>query len=99
MCSIKSLLSKYRVSTDGLWPVEGKFGLLTIRNHLAHAGNHGIDHQGLSVATLHLSILIERLVFGILKLTLEHSIEQDSKREPWLEWDYVERLKSIIIKK
>jgi hypothetical protein len=95
--SISSLLSKYSVYTTDLWPVGGKCGLLYIRNHLAHIGNHGIDHQGLSVATLHLTILIERLVLAILKLTLEHSIEQDSKRDPWLKWDYVERLKSIII--
>ncbi|WP_237665742.1 hypothetical protein, partial [Vibrio sp. V26_P1S5P106] len=67
--------------------------------HLAHEGNHGVDHQGLAVATLHLSILIERLVLGVLKLKLETSVQQELRREPWLDLEYANKLKGLIIQK
>ena len=97
--SINDLLSKYNVLTTDLWAIKTKNGLLTIRNHLAHEGNHGVDHQGLAVATLHLSILIERLVLGVLKLKLETSVQQDLRREPWLDLEYANKLKGLIIQK
>ena len=92
--AIDSLLSKYRVKSQDLWSIRGNNGLLNIRNHLAHTGNHGINHQGLFVATFHLTILIERLVLSMLDLTLV-----EFNREPWLKLDYFETLKNEIIQK
>ncbi|MBE4594484.1 hypothetical protein BOO24_19315 [Vibrio navarrensis] len=95
--SIDNFLSKYRVFKEDLWSIRGTNGLLNIRNHLAHEGNHNVDHQGLAVATLHLTILIERVILGILNLKLESSVQWELRQEPWLNLEYANRLKNLII--
>ena len=95
--SIDNFLSKHRVFKKDLWSIRGKNGLLPIRNHLAHEGNHNVDHQGLAVATLHLTILIERVILGVLNLELESSIQRELRQEPWLNLEYANRLKNLII--
>lgn len=94
--SIDNFLSKHRVYKEDLWSIRGKSGLLNIRNHLAHEGNHNVDHQGLAVATLHLTILIERVILGALNLKLESSVQWELKQEPWLNLEYANRLKNFI---
>ncbi|WP_146162765.1 hypothetical protein [Vibrio splendidus] len=95
--SIENFLFKHRVLKEDLWSIQGKGGLLKIRNHLAHEGNHNVDHQGLAVATLHLTILIERVILGVLNLKLESSVQRDLRQEPWLNLEYANRLKNLII--
>lgn len=97
--SIDNFLSKHRVFKENLWSIRGKSGLLNIRNHLAHEGNHNVDHQGLAVATLHLTILIERVILGALNLKLESSVQRELRQEPWLNLEYANRLKNLIIPK
>lgn len=87
--SIDNFLSKYRVLKDDLWSIRGKNGLLNIRNHLAHEGSYNVDHQGVAVATLHLTILIERVILQVLNLKLESSIQCELRQEPWLNLEYV----------
>ena len=95
--SIDNFLSKHRVFKEDLWSIRGKSGLLNIRNHLAHEGNHNVDHQGLAVATLHLTILIERVILGVLNFKLESSVQWELIQEPWLNLEYANRLKNLII--
>ncbi|MEZ8107303.1 hypothetical protein, partial [Vibrio cortegadensis] len=97
--SIKNFLFKHRVFKEDLWSIQEKGGLLKIRDHLAHEGNHNVDHQGLAVATLHLTILIERVILGVLNLKLESSVQRDLRQEPWLNLEYANRLKNLIIQK
>ncbi|TOL26450.1 hypothetical protein, partial [Vibrio parahaemolyticus] len=59
-------------------------------------GNHNVDHQGLAVATLHLTILIERVILGALNLKLESSVQWELRQEPWLNLEYANRLKNFI---
>lgn len=95
--AIDNFLSKYGVRKADLWSIGGRGGLLKIRNKLAHEGNHNVDHQGLTVATLHLTILIERVILGVLNLKLDSSVQRELEQEPWLDLQYTDRLKKLII--
>ncbi|MBO0216876.1 hypothetical protein J0676_25755, partial [Vibrio sp. Vb2880] len=87
----------HRVFKEDLWSIRGKSGLLNIRNHFGHEGNHNVGHQGLAVATLHLTILIERVILGVLNFKLESSVQWELIQEPWLNLEYANRLKNLII--
>lgn len=95
---LKLLLENENVLCANLWSVEGDKGLTGIRNKLAHKGAVGVNHQGLAVATFHLSLLVERLVFNILRLTMESYIKNQEQRDEWLSISYFDALKRNIFK-
>ena len=92
---ILNFLRNNDVVISDLWSVEGKRGLVGIRNKLAHRGSHYIHHQGLAVATFHLSLLSERIVCSLLSLSLDEGHRQ-FRKEMWLQMDYVQVLKGRI---
>ncbi|MCK0162682.1 hypothetical protein [Marinobacter sp. S6332] len=93
--SISSLFQRYAVYSSDLWEVSGSKGLVNIRNKLAHRGPGRVHHQGLAVATLHLSLLNERLVHCILGLEISGD-ELHSGRDEWLQGAYVENVKKYV---
>ncbi|WP_417502868.1 hypothetical protein [Marinobacter sp.] len=93
--SICSLFQKYAVYSSDLWEVSGSKGLVRIRHKLAHRGPGRIHQQGLAVATLHLSLLNERLLHGILGLEISGD-ELHSGRDEWLQRGYVESVKKYL---
>lgn len=93
--NICSLFQKYTVYSSDLWEVSGSKGLVSIRNKLAHRGPGRVHHQGLAVATLHLSLLNERLVHCILGLKISGD-ELHSGRDEWLQRGYVESVKKYL---
>ncbi|ODC02562.1 hypothetical protein BFW38_02375 [Terasakiispira papahanaumokuakeensis] len=93
--SICSLFQKYAVCSSDLWGVSGSKGLVGIRNKLAHGGPGRVHHQGLAVATLHLSLLNERLVHCILGLEISGD-ELHSGRDEWLQRGYIENVKKYL---
>lgn len=93
--NICSLFQKYAVCSSDLWEVSGGKGLVSIRNKLAHRGPGRVHHQGLAVATLHLSLLNERLVHCILGLEISDD-ELHSRRDEWLQRGYVENVKKYV---
>jgi hypothetical protein len=95
---LKLLLKNKNVFCADLWPVESDKGLTRIRNTLAHQGAVGVNHHGLAVSTLHLSLLVERLVFNILSLTMESDIATQIKRDEWLSSSYFNALKTNIFR-
>ncbi len=88
-------LGRNNVVVSDLWSIEGDCGLIGIRNKLAHRGSHYIHHQGLAVATFHLSLLSERLVCSLLDLSLKNG-HKGFQREEWLVMGYVAVLKGRI---
>lgn len=93
--NICCLFQKYTVYSSDLWEVSGKKGLVSIRNKLAHRGPGRVHHQALAVATLHLSLLNERLVHSILGLKISGD-ELHSGRDEWLQGGYVENVKKYV---
>lgn len=93
--NIFSLFQRYAVYSSDLWEVSGGKGLVSIRNKLAHRGPGRVHHQALAVATLHLSLLTERLVHCILGLEISGD-ELHSGRDEWLQRDYVESVKKYV---
>lgn len=93
--NICSLFQKYAVNSSDLWEVRGGKGLVNIRNKLAHRGPGRVHHQGLAVATLHLSLLNERLVHCILGLKISGD-ELHSGRDEWLQRGYVENVRKYL---
>jgi hypothetical protein len=93
---LADLLRRKGVRSADLWRVAGANSLMKIRDKLAHGGSHRIHHQGLAVATFHLSLLAERLVFALLRLSLEKSIDNQIARDEWLQPAYVRSLQESI---
>lgn len=93
---LKFLLKDVRCSD--LWSIDGEKGLSGIRNKLAHGGNRGLNHQGLAVSVLHLSIIVERFVFALLGLIIEKHIYEKIRQDEWLRPSYIKSLKEIIYK-
>lgn len=93
--NICSLFQKYAVYSSDLWDVSGSKGLVGIRHKLAHRGPGQIHHQGLAVATLHLSLLNERLLHCILGLEISGD-ELHSGRDEWLQRGYLENVKRYL---
>jgi hypothetical protein len=93
------LLEKRNVQCIDLWLIKGDKGLTGIRNKLAHEGAVGVNHQGLAVSTLHLALLVERLTFSLLSLTMEPYIATQIKQDEWLNSSYFNALKTNIFKK
>ncbi len=79
-----------------LWSILGKNSLTDIRNKLTHRGAHYVHHQGLAVATLHLSLLTERIAFALLGISLNPQIHNQLKLDDWLQADYVRTLKDRV---
>ena len=93
--NICNLFKKYAVNSSDLWEVSGSKGLVSIRNKLAHRGPGRVHHQGLAVATLHLSLLNERLLHCILGLEISGD-ELHSGRDEWLQRGYVENVRKYL---
>ncbi|EHH0712027.1 hypothetical protein ACNPDB_004215 [Vibrio vulnificus] len=92
------LLKKHNVQFNDLWEISSEKGLTGIRNKLAHKGSIGVNHQGLAVSTFHLSLMVERLVFRILGLTLDPHIATEIKQDEWLSNSYFNTLKKDVFK-
>lgn len=72
-----------------LWPIEGsngKPGLKEIRNKLTHGVHGKIDFQAFAVASWHLSIFIERLIFVMSGAEVPKGIRSDSNLLARNEW-------------
>lgn len=93
--SILDFLRSNNVVVSDLWGIEGDRGLVGIRNKLAHRGSHYVHHQGLAVATFHLSILSERVVYSVLGLYFNNGVHT-FRRDDWLQMEYVNALKERI---
>ena len=64
-----------------LWPVLGsgkKRGLREVRNALTHGSNSFVSPNVIMVAERHLAILLERVIFVLLGMTLPEGISPDS---------------------
>lgn len=92
---ILDFIGSYNVVFSGLWSIKGDRGLVGIRHKLAHGGANYIHHQGLAVATFHLSLLSERVACSLLGLTLKDG-HRGFRRDEWLEMNYVKGLKARI---
>lgn len=95
---LNTLLKCKNVECEDLWMIDGRAGLSGIRNKLAHQGAHAIDHQGLAVATFHLTLLVERFVWSVLGLSLEDRIDHQLRTDEWLQADYIRELKENIFR-
>lgn len=93
--SICSLFQKYGVRSSDLWELSGRKGLVSIRHKLAHRGAERVHHQGLAVATFHLSLLNERLVHCILGLDFSDDTFR-AGRDEWLQRGYVKSVKEYL---
>lgn len=93
------------VCADDLWPIKEsgkKLSLKNIRDKIAHGSYDEIDHQALAVASWHLSIFIERLIFKMLGVTLPQGIDRNSyflATESWYKPDYWSSLQKAALKK
>lgn len=94
---IVNFLYSRSVSFKDLWDIEGKKGLVGIRNKLAHGGAHYINNQSLAVATFHLSILAERVACSFLGIPWKESHRRED-RDEWLEPSYVKVLQKEVFK-
>ena len=92
---ITGFLRRKNVAFEDLWSIDGDNGLIGIRNKLAHGGAHYIHHQGLAVATFHLSLLAERIVCSFLGVVWRESHHR-VRREEWLDKRYVHALQKEI---
>ena len=93
--SILDFLRSYDVVFSDLWDIKGKRGLVDIRHKLAHRGSNYVHHQGLSVATFHLSLLSERVVSALLGLSFNNDGCTFGIDE-WLQMNYVNVLKARV---
>lgn len=95
---------------DDLWPIKEsdekeygkKLSLKSIRDKIAHGSYAEINHQALAVASWHLSIFIERLIFKMLGVTLPQGIDRNSyflATESWYNPDYWSSLQKAALKK
>lgn|GEM_PF-5254967 len=92
---INNFLNANDVAFEDLWGIDGDRGLIGIRNKLAHGGAHHIHHQGLAVATFHLSVLAERVVCSFLGVAWRESHHRIG-REEWLDKGYVHALQKEV---
>lgn len=70
---IEEILSEWGVVRNDLWPFsasEKSPGLKQIRDRLSHTGSAGVNGHSLTVACLHLSVLLERIVLRLLDVQL-----------------------------
>lgn len=91
-----NLFKSKNIILNDLWNIEGENGLVMIRNKLAHSGAFLIHHQGLAVATYHLSIMAERYIFSLLELSHDESVQRQFDEEEWLHYDYIELVKRDV---
>lgn len=92
---IINFLNANNVAYKDLWGIDGDRGLIRIRNKLTHGGAHYIHHQGLAVATFHLSVLAERVACSFLGVTWRESHHR-AGREEWLDQGYVHELQKKV---
>ncbi|MEQ1814085.1 MAG: hypothetical protein ABL860_06485 [Candidatus Nitrotoga sp.] len=96
------LMGKWNVSTDDLWPISGSDnlpGLKQVRDKLAHSGPKALHTHGLTVATWHLSILLERVLLTLLKIPIADTSAAPNRLicEPWYKPAYLLEQRKLVI--
>jgi hypothetical protein len=91
---LKDVLRIWEIKTDDLWPLSGTqklFGLIQVRDRLVHRGALSLSFQGIADATQHLSIIVERIILGLLNIPIEETSAgvKSLKSEHWYDSDYV----------
>lgn len=91
------------VNRDDLWPLSGPDnlpGLKQVRDKLAHSGQKALHPQGLAVATWHLSVLLERVLLALLKVSLADTSAAPNRlmREAWYKPAYLLEQRKLVIR-